>query len=184
MVSNNVSNKLHFSKQNWSIFSSYPNDWYDYALTNPNFYALAATLCSNIIGLIIAEIKTKSECYSEDSDLLSKHFSKDTPIGYILILGTVKEYRRNGIASMLLDKLIEHLTNLNNNCKAIFLHVLTNNSIAITFYERLNFRKHRYLPLYYHCLDVEESDGYSYVLYINGGHAPWPIWYPFQKYNN
>lgn len=84
------------------------------------------------------------------------------------------------LATLLLNSLVDHLTKNpeGNSCKAVYLHVLTTNTTAIQFYERRNFSLHSYLPLYYSVHDVAK-DGYSYVLYINGGHPPWTILYPF-----
>lgn len=86
-------------------------------------------------------------------------------------------------ATMLLDNLIAHLTSgvekNSNTCKAIYLHVLTTNGSAIQFYERRMFRRHNYLPLYYSVKGVGK-DGFSYVLYINGGCPPFSVIYPFQ----
>nr|CAD7196979.1 unnamed protein product [Timema douglasi] len=75
-----------------------------------------------------------------DRGILSQAFNKQTELGYILSLGVSKEQRRNGIASLLLDNLIAHLTTVDHvDCKALFLHVLTTNSAAIHFYEHRNF---------------------------------------------
>lgn len=77
----------------------------------------------------------------QDQDILSPSFGKSTSVGYILSLGVSEKHRRNGIASLLLDNLISHLTTSeNSDCKAIFLHVLTTNSAAIHFYEHRHFR--------------------------------------------
>lgn len=101
------------------------------------FYALAAVYNHTIIGLIVAEIKPYCALNPEDSDILAKSFKKTSDIGYILSLGVAKEFRRNGIASLLLDSLIGHLTTAERKrVKAVFLHVLTTNSAAIMFYER------------------------------------------------
>ena len=81
--------------------------------------------------------------------------------------------------SLLLDSLLSYLTTKEyNNCKATYLHVLSTNHNAIRFYERRNFRAHSYLP-YYYSIQGKPRDGYSYVLYINGGQPPWSILYPF-----
>lgn len=80
--------------------------------------------------------------------------------------------------SLLLDSLKEHIsTTAQDHCKAIYLHVLTTNNIAINFYENRDFRQHHYLPYYYSIRGVLK-DGFTYVLYINGGHPPWTILYP------
>lgn len=51
---------------------------------------------------------------------------------------------------------------------------------SIIFY---SFRMHSFLP-YYYCIRGNCKDGFTYVLYINGGHAPYSLLYPFQFYFN
>ncbi|XP_075224379.1 N-alpha-acetyltransferase 60 isoform X1 [Lycorma delicatula] len=154
----------------------YPYAWYKDITSNPRFYSLAAVLDGIIIGLIIAEIKTYVKLNREDQDILSPSFGKSTCVGYILSLGVSEKHRRNGIASLLLDNLISHLTvSENSDCKAIFLHVLTTNSAAIHFYEHRRFRLHSFLP-YYYSIKGRCKDGFTYVLYINGGHPPWGVY--------
>lgn len=80
--------------------------------------------------------------------------------------------------SLLLESLKDHIsTTAQDHCKAIYLHVLTTNSTAIHFYENRDFKQHHYLPYYYSIRGVLK-DGFTYVLYINGGHPPWTILYP------
>lgn len=111
----------------------------------------------------------------EDSTILAPTFRKGTKIGYILSLGVVKEYRQNGIASFMLENLIAHMTSTDNqDVKAMYLHVLTTNSKAISFYEHRGFRPHLFLP-YYYAIKGKRKDGFTYVLYINGGHPPWSL---------
>lgn len=151
----------------------YPDNWYQDITSNPKFYSLAALYKHHIIGLIVAEIKLQEKCHKEDEGILSSHFSQGTQVAYILSLGVVKDYRRNGIASLLLDNLISHLTSAESTqCKAIYLHVLTSNTAAIKFYEDRNFKLHTYLP-YYYSIGGVAKDGFSYVLYLNGGYPPW-----------
>lgn len=154
----------------------YPDNWYEEITSSQQFFSLAAVYKLQIIGLIVAEIKSQSKCNREDQGLLSSHFAKNTEVAYILTLGVVRECRRNGIATLLLDSLISHLTTNpeEDNCKAIYLHVLTTNMTAIRFYEHRNFRLHSYLPLYY-SVHGSLKDGFSYVLYINSGHPPWTL---------
>ena len=83
------------------------------------------------------------------------------------------------VASLLLDNLLSYLTSgEHNECKAIYLHVLTTNTTAIRFYERRNFHVHSCLPFYYSIKGIA-YDGFSYVLYINGGQPPSTFIYPF-----
>jgi len=82
--------------------------------------------------------------------------------------------------SLLLDSLLSHLTTPERqHCKAVYLHVLTTNSAAMKFYDKKHFRQFRYLPLYY-AIDGMHKDGFSYVLYINGGEPPWTLAYPLK----
>ena len=108
----------------------------------------------------------------EDQEILP---TTHTEIGYILTLGVNKEYRRNGIASLLLDNYLSHLNTYEaGRVQAVLLHVLISNDSAITFYEQRNFVRHSFLPYYYN-IKGKPKDGLSYVRYINGGHPPWNV---------
>ena len=113
-----------------------------------------------IIGIIVADTKELCQLAKEDRDILASSFRKGTKVGYILslgkaniffdhfigessgllcildVLGVCQEYRQQGIASLLLESLIAHLTTeAFAVVKALYLHVLTTNSKAISFYE-------------------------------------------------
>lgn len=104
------------------------------------FYALAAVYNQVIIGLIVAEIKPYINLNTEDQGILPAAYAKNADVGYILSLGVSKQFRRNGIASLLLDSLLGHLTTVERRkVKAVFLHVLTTNSAAILFYEHRRY---------------------------------------------
>ncbi|KAI4559395.1 hypothetical protein MJG53_017921 [Ovis ammon polii x Ovis aries] len=157
----------------------YPDSWYRDITSNKKFFSLAATYRGDIVGMIVAEIKNRTKIHKEDGDILASSFSVDTQVAYILSLGVVKEFRKHGIGSLLLESLKDHIsTTAQDHCKAIYLHVLTTNSTAISFYENRDFKQHHYLPYYYSIRGVLK-DGFTYVLYINGGHPPWTILYPF-----
>ena len=186
----------------------YPDTWYQEITSNPRFFSLAATLSGSIIGLIVAETKELAQLAKEDRSLLANCFLSNTKVifpvwlcdqwlnfsqvGYILSLGVCQSYRKQGIASLLLDQLISYLNNnFSNQVKALYLHVLTTNTQAITFYEHrleqcsLNwevvihtyntfrgFQVHSFLP-YYYAIKGKRKDGYTHVLYLNGGHPTW-----------
>lgn len=153
----------------------YPSYWYEEITKhNSTFYSLAAVYKQEIIGLIVSEIKDYSILDEEDTDMFAQWM--DHPkVAYILSLGVVKKFRRNGVASLLLDSLLKHLTvPEKNNVKAVFLHVLTTNTAAIKFYEQKMFKLHKFLP-YYYSIKGKCKDGFMYVLYINGGHPPWTV---------
>lgn len=114
----------------------YPDTWYQEITSNPRFFSLAATLNGTIIGLIVAETKELGQLAKEDRSLLASCFRSGTKVGYILSLGVTQQFRKQGIASLLLDQLISHLTSEQySQVKALYLHVLTTNTQAITFYE-------------------------------------------------
>lgn len=153
----------------------YPESWYTDITSSSNFYSLAATINSRIVGIIVCELKPKSHCNLEDFDILAPHYPQNTMMAYIMSLGVVKDFRRHGIASLLLDNLLSYLTSgEHSECKVVFLHVLASNQTAIRFYERRNFRVHARLPSYY-AINDGPCDGFSYVLYINGGQPPFVI---------
>ncbi|XP_073968884.1 N-alpha-acetyltransferase 60 isoform X2 [Rhodnius prolixus] len=161
--------------RNWFPID-YPYTWYEEITSNPRFYSLAAIYEGVIIGLIVAEIKPYSKLNKGDKNILSSCFSKTSSVAYMLSLGVSEDHRRNGIATLLLDNLVSHLTAPENrDCKALFLHVLTTNKPAIRFYEHRNFRLHNFLP-YYYSINGTSRDGFTYVLYLNGGHPPWGLY--------
>lgn len=157
----------------------YPEQWFQDITGSGKFFSAAAVdedEESTIIGLIIAETKQQSRCNQEDRGLVSSFCYYDPLVTYILSLGVVSRRRREGIASLLLSHLIQHLTSYTeasgrNASRAIFLHVLSTNQGAIDFYRRQGFQIHRQLPLYY-LIDGNCHDGCSFVKYINGG-PPW-----------
>jgi len=151
----------------------YPDTWYQEITSNPRFFSLAATLNGAIIGLIVAETKELGHLAKEDRSLLASCFRSGTKVGYILSLGVSQQYRKQGIASLLLDQLISHLTSEQySQVKALYLHVLTTNTQAITFYEHRGFQVHSFLP-YYYAIKGKRKDGFTHVLYLNGGHPTW-----------
>ncbi|KAH0946062.1 hypothetical protein HN011_005218 [Eciton burchellii] len=154
----------------------YPYSWYEDITSSSRFYALAAVYGGVIIGLIVAEIKPYAMLNKEDRGILCSSLGKNCLVGYILSLGVRRAYRRNGIASLLLEQLLAHVTAPErSSVKAVFLHVLSSNAPAILFYQRCHFRLHSFLP-YYYSIRGKCKDGFTYVLYVNGGHAPWGIW--------
>ena len=79
--------------------------------------------------------------------------------------------------SLLLSSFLSQVQS-HKNCKVVYLHVLSSNTSAVLFYERQNFKRHKYLPLYY-AVKGEKMDGYSYVYYVNDGCPPWTVLYLF-----
>ncbi|XP_075422443.1 N-alpha-acetyltransferase 60 [Ascaphus truei] len=153
----------------------YPDSWYRDITSNKKFFSLAATHRGQIVAMIVAEIKGRTKVHKEDGDILASGFPGDAQVAYILSLGVMKEFRKQGIGSLLLESLKSHISSTaQDHCKALYLHVLSTNSSAIRFYENRHFRQHHYLPYYYSIRGVLQ-DAYTYVLYLNGGHPPWTV---------
>merc|ERR1712243_318140 len=129
----------------------YPDTWYQEITSNPRFFSLAATLNGTIIGLIVAETKELGQLAKEDRSLLASCFRSGTKVGYILSLGASEQF---------------------SQVKALYLHVLTTNTQAISFYEHRGFQVHSFLP-YYYAIKGKRKDGFTHVLYLNGGHPTW-----------
>ncbi|KAG1703652.1 N-alpha-acetyltransferase 60 [Nymphon striatum] len=163
----------------------YPDCWYREITTNSKFYSLAAVYNLQIVGLIVSEMKPWKKCNNEDKDILCSRFLNTASVAYILTLGVDRDYRRNGIASLLLDNLIAYVVSNpdTTNCKALYLHALTSNIAAIQFYEQKKFKPHCHLPCYY-WINGKPVDGFSYVLYVNDGFPPRTFLYPFLTYLN
>eukprot|EP00742_Colponemidia_sp_Colp-10_P009813 GILJ01010736.1.p1 GENE.GILJ01010736.1~~GILJ01010736.1.p1 ORF type:complete len:259 (-),score=23.82 GILJ01010736.1:238-972(-) len=125
-----------------------------------------------VVGLITVQIG--SELGYEDSNavLRCSLFELDRQLAYILTLGVIPEYRRKGVASLLLQKCVEMVKRTApTRCKAVYLHVVAYNSSAISFYERNKFILVRRLEEFYN-IKGQRFDAFLYAVYINGGQPP------------
>nr|CAG4644230.1 EOG090X0BM0 [Lepidurus arcticus] len=153
----------------------YPDAWYRDITSDPKFYSLAAVYGGQVVGLMVAEQKSCQQINKEDTGLLDPSLVQNCQVGYILSLGVCDGFRRHGVASLLLENYLAHLTTPEKYyCKAVYLHVLTTNSAALRFYEKHRFRLHAFLP-YYYSIHGRSKDGFTYVMYINDGHPPWSL---------
>lgn len=155
----------------------YPDSWYEDITSNSGkYFSLAAVHRGRIVGVVVAQTKALSSCRQEDQEILSAKFPLQSRVTYILVLGVCRDHRRSGIASLLVNSLLEFLRtepvqDPSSRSRAVFLHVLSENMAAINFYTRRGFVLHSYLPQYYEVRGMAR-DGYCYVRYINDGHAP------------
>lgn len=147
---------------------TYPDQWYDDIVQEKKYFALAAcdTSSERILALIVANILPLVNCHREDQRILHRRFPSSTSVCYILVLGVVKECRRQGLASLLLDNLLQKLHD-NETCKAIYLHVLHSNTQAIQFYQSKLFQCRLHLP-YYYLIKGQHFDAFCFARYING----------------
>lgn len=107
-------------------------------LNKDNYYYFVATINNIIVGYLSAEF-------------LVDHLD-------ILSIAVLSEYRRQNIATMLLNKLFNISKNL--DALEIFLEVRDNNFVAINFYEYIGFKKISERKNYY---TDTNSDAYIYV---------------------
>jgi ribosomal protein S18 acetylase RimI-like enzyme len=75
---------------------------------------------------------------------------------YIMTLGVLKPYRRYGLGSKLLEKVIEHVKQ-DKRITYVYLHVQINNDAAIQFYtKKFNFKVVETIPNYYKKIEPHE----------------------------
>ncbi|EQC30002.1 hypothetical protein SDRG_12282 [Saprolegnia diclina VS20] len=131
----------------------------------PLFTQVAAEHDEVLVGAVTAQIQRVEE--AEDKALLQ---SGEGNLMYILTLGARQDYRRRGIASVLLETCIREAAS-SPQCGALYLHVKADNYSAIRFYEKNGFQRLRFLQDYY-MIHGHNHNAYLYIRYINGGSAP------------
>ncbi len=78
---------------------------------------------------------------SSDSDercLLGRSYPSPDCYCYILTIGCRVEYRQLGIASCLVQHVVDYAS-MNRLCGGVYLHVIYYNDIAVKFYEKNGF---------------------------------------------
>ena len=80
--------------------------------------------------------------------------------------------RRRGIASLLMEKVLEW-AHEDPSCKALYLHVIDYNKSAMDFYVRQGFFRFSRVEDFYP-IDGESHDALIYAMYLNGGQPPPP----------
>ncbi|XP_074573147.1 histone acetyltransferase MCC1-like [Curcuma longa] len=123
-----------------------------------------------LIGFVTTRLILAKE--SELADLIQCNASrKETTLVYILTLGVVERYRNQGIGTFLIREVIKYASNI-SSCRAIYLHVISYNLPAISFYEKMSFKRMRLLEKFYFIND-QHYDSYLFVYYVNGSHCPY-----------
>jgi ribosomal protein S18 acetylase RimI-like enzyme len=91
-----------------------------------------------IVGCLIGRfIDNPSE---ENKTLLISDPTRHTTLFYVMTLGVIDNFRKSGLATVLVERAIR-LAQQVTSCSAIYLHVITYNTPAIQFYEKLGFRR-------------------------------------------
>ena len=83
----------------------------------------------------------------DPSAVLCRLLDQET-VAYILTLGVTDQYRHLGIASQLIQKVVQHAqTQLS---RAVYLHVIDYNEAALNLYNKNKFEELAALPNFYH----------------------------------
>ena len=91
----------------------------------------------DILGCIVGTFVETSNSRSA-SDLLIRNEHLHPRMFYIMTLGITDKYRKKGLGSKLVEKVIDEVEK-DAQCGALYLHVITYNVEAIKFYEKLGF---------------------------------------------
>jgi ribosomal protein S18 acetylase RimI-like enzyme len=97
--------------------------------------------------------------------------------GYISTLGVINEFRRLGVAKLLIDKALEKMK-LIKNCTGVFLHVIEYNQSAIKFYNNIGFYLAEKYKDYY-CINDARFDANIFLKPIRNENL-----FKFSKYKN
>jgi ribosomal protein S18 acetylase RimI-like enzyme len=120
-----------------------------------------------IIGFLLGQFFIIDDC--DDKDII--HINPNVKeLLYILTLGLKDEYRRLGLATILINKLLE-IGKQKKSCGAVYLHVIDYNKAALKFYEKNKFEFFREIPSFY-IIDKKYYTSLLYIYYINGNGAP------------
>lgn len=121
-----------------------------------------------ILACIVAAIVPISRLNRISRNLLLPDPHTHRRACYIMTLGTVTEYRKEGLATQLVQRCMEELVMEDPSCGALYLHVITSNQSAIRFYEqRLGFWRVQEIPDYY-TIDDHHYNCFLYAKYFHG----------------
>ena len=133
-----------------------------------------------LMGFILAQVFEDNIHYN-DASLFNSLFGIPHKVCYILTLGFRPEYRRSGLGTVLIKKLLNYLLYSEKDCGILYLHVITTNVPALKFYQNNDFIKIKEIADFY-CIDNINYDAHVYGYYING-YKP-PLLSQFNKFFN
>lgn len=120
----------------------YPYNIYENFINSSNSIVIVMAMNKKIIGYIIGE---KSE------EVLDRF--------HIISFAVCKEFRKNKIGTLLMNKIISLAIYKYKYVKKISLYVMKTNEIARSFYEKLGFENTKLMKNYYSF----NEDGYLYM---------------------
>jgi ribosomal protein S18 acetylase RimI-like enzyme len=100
--------------------------------------------------------------------LVPEYPNRHGKLFYIMTLGTLQEYRHLGLASMLVKQVTDNVVRKDTEVATLYLHVITLNEPAISFYEnKLGFWKVQEIQDYY-TIDGKQYNCFLYAKYFHG----------------
>uniref|UniRef100_A0A7S4K7N7 N-alpha-acetyltransferase 60 n=1 Tax=Guillardia theta TaxID=55529 RepID=A0A7S4K7N7_GUITH len=117
-----------------------------------------------------AVIISQISCQQEFQDDVLRDKNKLHKVAYICTLGVWPKYRQHKLAKTLLQALMKKAES-DEEVKAVSLHVLTTNQIAVKFYEDNGFVRLKRIPDFY-VIGGKNCDAFLYAKYMHGGESP------------
>ena len=152
----------------------YPDAWYEKSFPSRSrikpakqAYGIIDESNERLLALLIADIQDIRLAEKEDITLDYSNCTKTRPNAlYLSLLGVATSHRGRGYGSMILNHMFELISE--TNVQVVYLHVLSSNTTALSFYMRHGFHVHCRIPDYYELKDGSR-DGIVCVKYVNGG---------------
>jgi ribosomal protein S18 acetylase RimI-like enzyme len=150
---NEIPEMLNLHKEWFPI--DYTEQYFKIIVENKNKqYISIAAVCNikgneYIIGMILAECKSEQQYNSQVPDRYkrSSFFENKYQYVYIMTFGVIDEFRGVGLASSLLERLVNEVRKV--NCGVLMLHVVDYNKTAIGFYAKNGFQDVTTIKNYY-----------------------------------
>lgn len=120
----------------------------------------------SIVGCVVGTFIDVTTAGKEVVEQLVLNPYKHTKMFYIMTLGSTKSFRGRGLGSKLMIECMNIIEQV-PDCGVIYLHVITYNTTAIRFYERLGYYRIQEIKDYY-TIENEKFDCYLYAKFING----------------
>ena len=122
-----------------------------------------------IIACLVGCVLTAHKLNHESRQLLVPDWPHSHgKLFYIMTLGTVTAYRHFGLATRLVEQVLETMVHRDVDMGTVYLHVITSNDAAIRFYEtKLGFWRVQEIADYY-TIEGEQYNCYLYARYFHG----------------
>lgn len=122
-----------------------------------------------VIGFILAQmLNYPAQC--EDHDLFNAT-DRVSQVFYILTIGCVPQYRKQGVASKLIQMSIEYARTV-PSCGAVYLHVIDYNHSAVKLYQKNRFQYLKTNQAFYH-INNEYYNAFVYIYYLQDYRLPY-----------